>query len=344
MKKTRSIKYFCIFSLIGSVITTLLLTVMLSFILKSKAVLLSGILLTFVMVLWGWIFIYFFQNRLIDFTSELCQILDDMINGNERVAIDYEAETQFARISHRLDRLYNIMQENRRKVAGEKEELQSLVSDISHQTKIPIANLKMINETLLVRSVTPERQREFLRAMGSQLTKLDFLVQAMVKTSRLETGVITLDKKEASIADTLANAINGILVLLEQKQLSLSVDCPDDLMVSHDIRWTAEALFNLLDNAVKYTPVAGSICVKVHEWEMHIKIDVCDTGRGIPENEHAAIFKRFYREETVHEVEGIGIGLYLAREIIMMQGGYIKVTSETGRGSTFSVFLPTTGV
>lgn len=340
MKNVISIKKVCIFSLIGSVVTAVLSIGMLSFLMKSRIVLLSGILLILVMVVWGLIFLHLFQSRLVNFTSELCQILDGMMNGNERPTIDYEAETQFARISHRLDRLYNIMQENRRKVADEKAELQSLVSDISHQTKTPIANLKMINETLLVRSVTPERQREFLHAMGSQLTKLDFLVQAMVKTSRLETGVITLEKKYASIADTLAIAINGILVLLEQKQLSLSVDCPDDLLVSHDIRWTAEALFNLLDNAVKYTPIAGSICVKVSEWEMHIKIDVCDTGRGIPETEHAAIFQRFYREDTVHEVEGIGIGLYLTREIVTMQGGYIKVTSETGAGSTFSVFLP----
>ena len=96
---------------------------------------------------------------------------------------------------------------------------------------------------------------------------------------------------------------------METKQIELSVECPEDLLVCHDSRWTSEALFNLLDNAVKYTPDGGSIHVTVQNWEMYLKIDVADTGRGIPENQQAAIFKRFYREESVHDVEGLGIGL-----------------------------------
>lgn len=99
-------------------------------------------------------------------------------------------------------------------------------------------------------------------------------------------------------------------------------------------------MFNLLDNAVKYTPEGGDIHVTVQDWEMYLEIAVTDTGRGIPESVQATIFKRFYREESVHDVDGIGIGLYLAREIITMQGGYITVESEMGKGSTFSIFLP----
>ena len=112
------------------------------------------------------------------------------------------------------------------------------------------------------------------------------------------------------------------------------------LVVSHDRKWTAEALFNILDNAVKYTPEYGSIRVCVESWEMHLKVSITDTGKGIPENQQGAIFRRFYREENVHDIEGIGIGLYLAREIISLQNGYIQVTSQVGTGSTFSVFLP----
>lgn len=111
-------------------------------------------------------------------------------------------------------------------------------------------------------------------------------------------------------------------------------------MFPHDRKWTAEALFNILDNAVKYTPEYGSIRVCVESWEMHLKVSITDTGKGIPENQQGAIFRRFYREEDVHDIEGIGIGLYLAREIISLQNGYIQVTSQVGTGSTFSVFLP----
>lgn len=303
-------------------------------------VVICGLVLATVLFAWGAVFLKYFQYKLSLFTDSLCRTLDGMMDGNERPLVDYEAETLLARISHQLERLYNTMQENRRKVEEEKAELQSLVSDISHQTKTPIANLKMLNDTLLTRPVSEEKRREFLQATGSQLDKLDFLIQAMVKTSRLETGIIALEKKDAPIADTLAVAINGVLAPMEQKQITLSVDCPEDFMAAHDSRWTSEALFNLLDNAVKYTPSGGSIHVMAQMWEMYVKIDVADTGRGIPESAQATIFKRFYREESVHDVDGIGIGLYLAREIITMQGGYIKVVSEVGKGSTFSVFLP----
>ena len=126
----------------------------------------------------------------------------------------------------------------------------------------------------------------------------------------------------------------------DEKHLQVTVDCPDDLLVPHDPKWTAEALFNILENAVKYTPAGGTIQVAVVRWEACTKIDITDTGRGIPESHQATIFKRFYREPEVHSIEGIGIGLYLTREIISKQNGRIKVTSAVGTGTTFTIFLP----
>jgi signal transduction histidine kinase len=331
---------FLFIIVIGAILTTVILLLALYLWTGNANLVLYGLLLTAALFIWGAVFLKFFQIKLSDFTDSLCRTLDSMIDGSEKPEMDFDAETSLARITHRLARLYNIMQVNRSKVEEEKVELQSLVSDISHQTKTPIANLKMLNDTLLNRTMPEAKQREFLQATESQLDKLDFLIQAMVKTSRLETGVITLEKKPALLADTLTIAVNGILAPMEKKQIILSVDCPEDLTVLHDSRWMAEALYNLLDNAVKYTPPGGSIRVTVQEWEMYLKIDVTDTGRGISESEQGAIFKRFYREEAVHDIDGIGIGLYLAREIITMQGGYIKVTSTVGKGSTFSVFLP----
>lgn len=333
-------KKFLWFIIIAILATSALSLFFLFWITRNLWAVLCGGLLTAAFLAWGGIFLYYFQKRLTLFTDSLCRTLDDMMDSAARPEMDYEAETLLARISHRLERLYNVMQKNRNTIAKEKADLQSLLSDISHQTKTPIANLKMLNETVLTRPISEEQRKEFLQAMGSQLDKLDFLIQAMVKTSRLETGVIRLEKKDTPIDETLVTALNGVLVPLEKKNIELTVDCPERLTVSHDSRWTSEALFNLLDNAVKYTPSGGNICVSVKPWEMYLKIDVADTGRGIPEREQATIFKRFYREEAVHDVDGIGIGLYLAREIITMQGGYILVTSEVGKGSTFSVFLP----
>ena len=303
-------------------------------------VLTAGILLTACAIIWQFLLMRFFSKRLSVFTGELCRVMDRMISGSEEPVRVTDSETLFARISYRLSRLYGIMQENRRKVDVERQELQMLVSDISHQVKTPVSNLKMVTDTLLTRPVPEETRREFLKGIRSQTDKLEFLFQALVKTSRLETGAIQLEKKEALLIDTLAVACSGVVYEAEKKNISVSVDCPDDLRLSHDSKWTAEALFNLLDNAVKYTPAGGAIHISAAQWEMYVKLNVSDTGKGIPESDQAAIFRRFYREEEVHEEQGGGIGLYLAREIVIKQGGYMKVTSEVGRGSTFSVFLP----
>ncbi len=303
-------------------------------------VLLAGALLTACALFWLFLLTLFFAKRLSRFTNDLCQTMDSMISGGQEPARAEDRETIFARISYRLSRLYGILQENRHKVDEERRELQTLVSDISHQVKTPVANLKMVTDTLLAKPVTEQERRDFLHGIRSQTDKLEFLVQSMGKASRLETGAITLEKKDGPLLDTLVQAMSDIVYGAEQKGISVEVQCPDDLRVSHDSKWTAEALFNLLDNAVKYTPTGGKISVSVEQWEMYVKLDVTDTGRGIPESRQAAIFRRFYREEEVHDQPGVGIGLYLAREIVTRQGGYIKVTSEVGRGSTFSVFLP----
>ena len=324
----------------GAAVSMLALSFFLSAMTGQGWVLLAGLLLTACALFWMFLLTLFFAKRLSQFTSDLCQTMDSMISGGEEPARAEDRETIFARISYRLSRLYGILQENRRKVDEERRELQTLVSDISHQVKTPVANLKMVTDTLLAKPVTEQERRDFLQGIRSQTDKLEFLVQSMGKASRLETGAITLEKKDAPLLDTLAQAMSGIVYSAEQKGVSVEVQCPDDLRVSHDSKWTAEALFNLLDNAVKYTPAGGKISVSVERWEMYVKLDVTDTGKGIPESRQAAIFRRFYREEEVHDQPGVGIGLYLAREIVTRQGGYIKVASEFGRGSTFSVFLP----
>ena len=324
----------------GAAVSMLALSFFLSAMTGQGWVLLAGALLTACALFWMFLLTLFFARRLSRFTNDLCQTMDSMISGGQEPARAEDRETIFARISYRLSRLYNILQENRRRVDEERRELQTLVSDISHQVKTPVANLKMVTDTLLAKPVTEQERRDFLQGIRSQTDKLEFLVQSMGKASRLETGAITLEKKDVPLLDTLAQAMSGIVYGAEQKGISVEVQCPDDLRVSHDSKWTAEALFNLLDNAVKYTPAGGRICVSVEQWEMYVKLDVADTGKGIPESRQAAIFRRFYREEEVHDQPGVGIGLYLAREIVTRQGGYIQVASKPGRGSTFSVFLP----
>lgn len=339
-KRPLSVKRLFLWICIGLLISMTAITFILFSLTLEVAVLIAGAALIGCALVWFLALTQAFGKRLSRFTSDLCKTLDNMMNGDEEPEPADNSETLFARINHRLTRLYQIMRVNRHKVEEERQELQELVSDISHQVKTPVSNLKMVTDTLLTRPVTEAERIDFIKGVRSQTDKLDFLFQALVKTSRLETGVIRLEKKPGRIYDTVAQAMSGIVYGAEKKEISVSVACPDDLILSHDSKWTAEALFNLLDNAVKYTPAGGKISVTVIPWEMYVEVKVSDTGKGISESNQAAIFRRFYREEEVHDQQGVGIGLYLAREIVTRQGGYIKVVSEPEKGSEFSIMLP----
>ncbi len=299
-----------------------------------------GVALAACALIWISVFMGLMGRRLSLFTSELCRLLDRMINGEADITWGDDSETLFARINNRFMRLYEILCESRQQESEQRQKIQALVSDISHQVKTPVSNLRMVTDTLLTRPVTEEERERFIRGISAETDKLDFLFQALIKTSRLESGAICLEKTDGFIYDTLAQAVSGIVYSAEKKRIDVTIDCPEQLHVPHDRKWTAEALFNLLDNAVKYTAEGGRIVVSVEQWEMYVKIDVSDTGKGIAESRQASVFRRFYREEEVHDEQGVGIGLYLTREIVTRQGGYVKVTSVVGTGSTFSVFLP----
>ena len=335
-----SVKRLFFYVIIGLILSMTVAAAILYFITEQAAVLAVGAVQILCALAWLLALTQILGKKLALFTSDLCGTLDHMIAGNKGISLSEDSETQLARLGHGLARLYQIMQEDRRRVEEDRQELQSLVSDISHQVKTPVSNLKIATDTLLEKPMTEAERTDFIRGIRTQTDKLDFLFQALVKTSRLETGVIQLEKKVSSLYDTVAQAMSGIVYAAEKKEISVSVNCPEELMLSHDSKWTVEALFNLLDNAVKYTSVGGKISVSVVQWEMYVEIKVADNGKGISESNQAAIFRRFYREEEVHSEPGVGIGLYLAREIITRQGGYIKVVSALGNGSAFSIMLP----
>ena len=337
--KNLSVKRLFGWVVAGLFLSMVVITLSLFLITKQTAILLAGGVMLLCALFWLFLLMQIFGKRLSSFTSYLCQTLDHMIEGDETPLHPEDSETMLARISHRLSRLYQIMQENRRKVDEERQELQSLISDISHQVKTPVSNLKMAADTLLEKPVAETERTDFIRGIRTQTDKLDFLFQALVKTSRLETGAIQLEKKPRRLFDTVAQAMSGIVYGAEKKEISVSVACPDDLILSHDSKWTAEALFNLLDNAVKYSVPGGRIMLSVLENEMFAKIRVRDFGLGIDPGEENRIFRRFYRGKRVTTQAGFGIGLYLAREIVSLQGGFL-LAKRMEPGLLMEISLP----
>lgn len=224
-----------------------------------------------------------------------------------------------------------------RNVTAEKDKIKMLISDISHQTKTPIANLLLYSE-LLAEEDLSEDMRGNVEAIRQQSEKLRFLIDSLVKLSRLENGILSLHPKQENIQPMLEGIQEQFASKAKEKELEFRV-IATEARALFDRKWTSEAMGNLVDNAIKYTDF-GNIVIKVTEYELFVRIDVTDTGIGVEEAEQPKIFARFYRSEEVRENEGVGIGLYLAREIISGEGGYIKLTSKPGEGSTFSVFLP----
>lgn len=267
------------------------------------------------------------------------QMLTDAVNGNflekrfdeSRIS---KLETVFA---HYLA----ASAVSARNIAAEKDKIKRLIADISHQTKTPIANLVLYSE-LLEEETLSDSARSNAQALRHQTEKLRFLIDSLVKLSRLENGIVALNPKKLPLKPLLLSVCEQLAPKAEEKGLFLDLyntEYLTDIFAKYDPKWTGEALCNIVDNAIKYT-AQGGITISAISYELFVRIDIKDTGIGIPEAEHAKIFSRFYRAEAAGSSEGVGIGLYLAREIISGEDGYIKVKSALGEGSVFSVFLP----
>lgn len=268
--------------------------------------------------------------------KRLNNMLDDAMNGDFSETI-YD-ESMLASVETRLSQYLTSCTVSAKNLNAEKEKISELIADISHQTKTPIANIRLYTD-LLEEQNLPAESKECVTALSQQVDKLSFLVGSLIKTSRLEVGIITPHPKENDIC----NMINSIIFQIEQKAKAKNIQITLQNTVEkaiYDEKWTTEALYNILDNAVKYTNKNGEIEITVIPYQLFCRIDIRDSGIGIAENEQSKIFKRFYRSPAINQSEGVGIGLYLAREIISSQGGYIKVESELGKGSQFSAFLP----
>lgn len=297
-----------------------------------------------ILLLTAAVFCLLWKNRrlkrdIYDFTGKLENSLDELLNDRKLNKVICEQDDLWGKVYDKISRISDMYTHKKQELYEEKESLKELVSDISHQTKTPLANMKLYQEMLSDEIHTAE-SAEHLTKMNKQVDKLDFLLQSMVKISRLETGTIKIQKSESLIAETLCLAIAAVVPKADRKNIRIHVAYDETLRLEHDKKWTAEAIFNLLDNAVKYTNVNGNINISVSQEEMFTKISITDTGKGIPLERQGTIFSRFYREPEVHNTEGVGIGLYLARKIVSMQNGYMKVESETGKGSTFYIYLP----
>ncbi len=290
-------------------------------------------------------YMYFYQKE-----KKLLQRLYDIIEQAEHAGVGDEekvSEEKVSMIEDKFRRFVNnslMENENNRR---QKQVIQGLISDISHQTLTPIANLKLYAELLQEAvgygtkedaAVNPELA-EITATLCGQTEKLDFLIQSLVRLSRMETGLIGVHPQTADIQSLFDTVHCEYGKKAAEKGISLTFG-ESGLKAFFDMKWTGEALGNIVDNAVKYTQSGGKVCVSAQAYPFFVRIDVADNGIGIAAADFHRIFTRFYRSLSADDQPGVGIGLYLAREIVQAQRGYIRVASKEGEGTVFSVFLP----
>lgn len=247
-------------------------------------------------------------------------------------------ESLLASVENKLAEYLAVSGTQTAKTVAEQEKTKTLIADISHQTKTPIANLLLYTELLKEEN---GKDSGTVALLESQVRKLNFLIQSLVKLSRLETGILVLRPRNNTLLQLLKEAQEQYAAPAREKGLYLRVitEGAEEVTACFDHKWTLEALGNLIDNAIKYTQTGG-VTVRVKPYELFVSIEVEDTGIGIAEEECAKIFGRFYRAASVSDEQGVGIGLYLAREILKQESGYIQLTSRVGKGTVFSLFLP----
>lgn len=277
-----------------------------------------------------------FGNKVLD---RLDKMLDEAMNGEFKESA-YD-ETKLSRLESKWKQFLGnsfVLKEN---LERERDSVKSLVSDISHQTKTPMTNIKMYSQLLEenLESGNTEQNHLLIQEIIRQTDRLEFLIQALTKLSRLESNVVEVKPVKQSIRVLVEAVVNSMAEKAKRKQIEIQVHSELSGEACYDLKWTKEALENLLDNAVKYSPTGSVVTISVTEYELYTAICVKDQGMGIGEEEIPKIFGRFYRSEQVQQEEGVGIGLYLAREIVSKQDGYLKVKAKPGEGSEFQMFL-----
>lgn len=251
-------------------------------------------------------------------------------------------ETMDGKIAQRLLDLYRNLELEYKDAEKEKEAVKAFIADISHQMKTPLANIGLYHDLLLDETLPAEERREFLARIHFEEQKMTWLLASLTKIARLETNAIVFDAVYTDVLKTVDQAVKAIEGQAKTKGITLiwnEKSACGAMTAYHNAKWTAEALVNILENAMKYSEENTTITIVIEKLELYIRVKITDHGLGIAKEDYANIFKRFFRGKNVAEEPGSGLGLYLAQLIMAKQEGYITVESQLGKGSTFSVYL-----
>lgn len=284
-----------------------------------------------------------YQNRVNeDYLTETMQELSNLIaqitSQKDAVLSINSKDTLMEKLQSQIRKLASILRTQKR--YGNGSETTVILADLSEQLKTAATELQMYSEFLQEPDLLEDEREEYMEIMEKTIHKFTFSAESIIKMTRLETGLIRLHPKLTDLKETVIDAIMKMHYPAKMRHIEIIWDEPiKEINAIHDPYWTVEAIGDILDNAIKYSPQGSKIFVSLNVYKRFARIDIQDEGKGILEEEQAKIFQMFYRGSNIKEEEGTGIGLYLCKKVIMDQNGYVEVKSDQS-GSKFSIFLP----
>lgn len=266
--------------------------------------------------------------------NEISNYMNSVLNGNYSLDIRSYEEGRLSILKNDIYKITVKLKEQTDMAINEKNNLEMILSDISHQIKTPLTSMYVINDLLKSDKLSKKEKIEFLNKNESQLERIEWLVTSLLKLSRLDNGFVKLKKEKVEVAKLIDNCLNPLLIPIELKNQSV-VKQIDNFEIDIDFNWFSEAIINILKNAHEHTNAFGTIKVEASDNSMYSSIIISDNGTGISKQDLPHIFERFYKGDN--QKESIGIGLNMAKKIIDLSGGEINVLSTPSVGTTFII-------
>lgn len=291
-----------------------------------------GIIINITVVYW---IIRWYRNKLLAQYHNFLNKTDEILSGKP-IDISYDESLDSA-ISERLSRIMEISRMQKETAEEERDIVKSLITNISHQIRTPLANITLYSG-LLKERIKDEESVRLADKIENNAGKLEFFMKELLKSSYAEQEIISVSPQIIDLETVIRRSCQAVELDAMKKKIQLISEY-DTCKIFADLKWTEEVFTNILENAIKYSPSGSTVTIQTVLYESFVCVRVVDNGIGILEEEQGKIFQRFYRGTNVTDKQGFGIGLYLAREVLRKQQGYIKVKSKLNRGTTAEVFL-----
>ena len=268
--------------------------------------------------------------------ARLVADIDKILYQNSPPGFDSYSEGELAILQSEIYKMAVKLREQAQNLSGEKILLADALADISHQLRTPLTALNLIVSLLSHGDLSDERREQLTLDMKSQLGRIDWLINSLLKASRLDAGTIVFKNEAFSVSSLLSAALEPLEIALDLKDISLSIDSDGNEHITGDALWIAEAVTNTLKNAMEHTPSGGKIQISATETSLFTEIIISDNGGGIPEQDLPHLFERFYKGRNSAS-GSIGIGLNLTKMIVAAQNGSIKAENSAYGGARFTI-------